>query len=148
MYAMLLKHIHSLYEYIDIYICIEFCLSTNKLFRFSDYFFFFFTWTTVLPVDIIGYMSNTWRLAISSGKRAYTTLATCVSASDSTKIFPIRIDRQQSRRPCSIASPERTIETPQLPDWYLNIFLKSNGFWNGFACEIRKPTNRTHLRPS
>lgn len=68
---------------------------------------------------MIGYMSNTCRLAISSGKRAYTTLATCVSASDSTKILPIRIDRQQSRKPCSIASPERTIDTPQFPDWYL-----------------------------
>lgn len=74
---------------------------------------------TVLPVDIMGYMSSTWRLEMSSGNRAYTTRALCVSASDSIKILPIRIERQQSRSPCSMASPDRTIDTPQLPERYL-----------------------------
>lgn len=60
----------------------------------------FLTCITVFPVAMIGYMSNTCRLAMSSGNRAYTTRAACVSASDSTRILPIRIDRQQSRRPC------------------------------------------------
>lgn len=144
MNTVLLKHIHCLCKN---NICVNF---VNLQIIGFDFFFFFVclflisTWTTVLPVDIIGYISNTWRLAMSSGKRAYTTLATCVSASDSTKIFPIRIDRQQSRRPCSIASPERTIETPQLPDWYL--FLKK-WFEKGYVCEI-KEINWTHLRPS
>lgn len=73
------------------------------------------TWITVLPVDIIGYMSSTCLRDISSGNRAYTTRASCVSKSDSIRILPIRIDRQQSRSPCSMASPLRTIETPQLP---------------------------------
>lgn len=86
-----------------------------------------FTCTTVFPVDIIGYISKTCLRAMSSGNRAYTTLATDVSASDSTKIFPIRIERQQSLKPCSIASPERTIDTPQLPDRYLRPSNHHNG---------------------
>lgn len=48
---------------------------------------------------IIGYISSTFLLEISSGKRAYTTLASWVSASDSTRILPMRIERQQSRKP-------------------------------------------------
>jgi hypothetical protein len=50
-------------------------------------------------VLIIGYISRTFLVAISSGNLAYTTLASWVSASDSTRIFPILIDRQQSLRP-------------------------------------------------
>lgn len=48
---------------------------------------------------------------MSSGKRAYTTLASCVSKSLSTNILPILIDLQQSLSPCSIASPLLIIET-------------------------------------
>lgn len=62
--------------------------------------------------------SLTCRLAMSSGNLAYTTLASWVSISDSTNIFPILILLQQSRNPCSMASPDLTMETPQLPDLY------------------------------
>ena len=54
---------------------------------------------TVFPDDMIGYMSITFRSAMSSGNLAYTTWASCVSKSLSTRIFPIRIDRQQSLKP-------------------------------------------------
>lgn len=54
---------------------------------------------------IMGYISRTLRSDISGGSLAYTILASCVSSSLWIKIFPIRIDLQQSRSPCSMASP-------------------------------------------
>lgn len=85
---------------------------------------------------------------MSSGNRAYTTLASWVSASDSTKIFPILILRQQSLNPCSIDSPDLTIDTPQLPDLYFKplyvapvgvITLQSvNGSWFKLSSMTRR----------
>lgn len=53
---------------------------------------------------IIGYMRSTFLSDISSGNLAYTTLASWVSWSESIKIFPILIERQQSRRPWPVRS--------------------------------------------
>ena len=37
-----------------------------------------------------------------------------------TRIFPILIDLQQSWRAFSMASPDLTMDTPQLPFWYFS----------------------------
>ena len=50
-------------------------------------------------------MRSTLRSAMSGGSLAYTILASWVSSSLCIRIFPIRIDRQQSLSPCSMASP-------------------------------------------